>query len=344
MTLGVVLVNFKGADDTIECLESILRSSIPLEIAVVDNNSADGSVEKLLSWAAGRYSCQAASDQLSRLSLPALPKPLSVALPSADKPSVVWSRSAFSLIESPINGGFAAGNNIGIKHLLRSESVEFIWLLNNDTVVEHDAAEKILAKMQSSERIGMCGTTVKSYHNPDVIQALGGHQFNWLLGSSVGIGSGLTSQGSLATSTIEAATDFVTGASLAVSKKFLEAVGLMEEDYFLYFEEIDWAVRNRNRFQIGFEPAAVVYHKEGSAIGSSSRRGQRSEASEFYLMRSKLIFIKRHRPLLLPIYYLLSVLQILTRISRLQPGKARTMTRALFGLSLKPRLIQSQRS
>src|SRR3546814_6721455 len=66
---------------------------------------------------------------------------------------------------------------------------------------------------------------------------------------------------------VRSQTDFVCGAALAVSRKFVETIGPMDEDYFLYFEEIDWAMRARPRFKTGFAAGATIYHKEGGKIG-----------------------------------------------------------------------------
>ena len=125
-------------------------------------------------------------------------------------------------------------------------------------------------------------------------------------------------------------TDFVLGASLAVSRAFLETVGFMEESYFLYFEEIDWARRNGGRFAMGFARGATVYHKHGGSIGSSAKVGGRSPAAEYWLLRAKLLFYRRYHPLLLPVIWLQGCVQTSKRVLRRQPASVRAMTKALF--------------
>jgi GT2 family glycosyltransferase len=112
----------------------------------------------------------------------------------------------------------------------------------------------------------------------------------------------------------------------------VETVGYMEESYFLYFEEMDWSVRNRGRFVIAFAHGAIIYHKEGGSIGSSGKKGQRSETAEYYLLRSRLKFYRRNFPLLWPLQYPLGLWQVTKRLLRRQPAKAKAMMRALLGM------------
>jgi len=93
----------------------------------------------------------------------------------------------------------------------------------------------------------------------------------------------------------------IQGASIFVRRAFLEQVGLLSEDYFLYFEEEDWAMRSIGQFQFGYAPDSVIYHKEGKTTGSDSYRGAtKSLSSEYYLTMSRLIFTQKYFPLYLP--------------------------------------------
>jgi len=82
-----------------------------------------------------------------------------------------------------------------------------------------------------------------------------------------------------------------------VRRPFLEQIGLMSENYFLYFEEIDWATRARGKYSLAYAPRSVVYHKEGRSIGTSVDRAKRSSSSCYYLARSGMLFTKRYFPL-----------------------------------------------
>jgi len=334
--LGVVLVNWRRADDTIECLESLLRCPLPLHIVVIDNGSGDGSVERIAAWAAGDVPPVVTSAAMARFSTPPVTKPVN--LRRLDATAVAGATpdpAAITIIEAGGNLGFAAGNNIGVAYLLRAAAVDYVWLLNNDSVVDPDAPAALLARLDATHDVGMCGTVVRYYHRPDTVQALNGHRFSLWTGTSRGIGSGTPAKRPFDPARIARETDFVLGASLAVSRRFVEVIGPMTETYFLYFEEVDWAYRNAGRFAIAFAHGAIVFHKEGGSIGSNVARGQRSVTSDYYLVRSRLGFIRRRAPLLLPWHWLLTLLVICRRLVRLQPKKALVLTRALLGLRLK---------
>lgn len=329
--LGVVLVNYKRADDSIECLESLLRSTIPLRVVVVDNLSGDGSLARIADWAAGRMQPAAASAGMAVYSTPPLPKPVPLTQLDAAAAAAAPPASMLTLIGAGRNGGFAAGNNVGLRHLLRDPGLDYFWLLNNDTVVTPDTAERLLARLDAIPGVGMCGTMVRFYWQPDRVQALGGHSFSALSGNSRGLGAGQAASDPYDAAAIVRDTDFVLGASLAVSRGFLDRVGLMEESYFLYFEELDWAARNAGRMPLGFADDALVFHKEGGSIGSSGAAGQRSPLSEYWLARSRLGYMRRHAPLLLPWHWLLTLGVALRRLVRRQPDKASAVIRALAG-------------
>jgi GT2 family glycosyltransferase len=329
--LGVVLVNYKRADDSIECLESLLRSTIPLRVVVVDNQSGDSSLARIADWAAGRLQTVSASPAMAGYSAPPLPKPIALTQLDAAAATNTSPATALTLIDAGRNGGFAAGNNIGLRHLLQDPALDYFWLLNNDTVVTPETAARLLARLDATPGIGMCGTMVRFYWQPDQVQALGGHSFSALTGNSRGLGAGQAASDPFDPAEVLRDTDFILGASLAVSRAFLVQVGLMEESYFLYFEELDWAARNAGRMPLGFADDAVVFHKEGGSIGSSGAAGQRSPLSEYWLARSRLTYMRRHAPLLLPWHWLLTLAVAVRRLMRRQPDKARAVIRALAG-------------
>lgn len=333
--LAVILVNWRQPDFTIECLESLLRSPLPMRVIVCDNASGDGSMDRLRAWAEGREAYRAPDGPLARLTTPALPKPLDCRYFSADEAAADTAPLALlSLIDTGANLGFAGGNNVGIRRALRESSITHIWLLNNDTVVEPDAAAALLAELKHDSSIGMAGTTIRHYHHPEKNQLLNGSRFNFWSGRGVPLHGDSPAGHPVAREQVIADTDFVCGASLGVSRAFVETVGLMSEDYFLYYEEIDWAVRGQDRFRTGFAPDAIVYHRHGGSIGSSRDAARRSTLSEYYLARNALLFARKYFPLRLPFFYLYWSILALRRRLKGQKANAAAILRALRGLPL----------
>lgn len=334
--LAVILVNWNRYADTIECLESLLRSDERVRIVVVDNGSTDGTEERLMAWASGTEPYQPPLGPLKRFTSPPLPKPINLrVLQAHDLDTARHGDEQVTLIVAGQNLGFSGGNNVGMRFALTDPGIAYCWCLNNDTIVDPAAAGALVTRMNATHKVGMCGTQVRQYHRPGVWQALNGQRFKLVTGQSQGIGANQPVTRPFDPRKVTRETDFVLGASLAVSRAFVETVGYMEESYFLYFEEMDWSVRNRGRFAIAFAHGAIIYHKEGGSIGSSGKQGQRSEASEYYLIRSRIRFYRRNFPLLWPLQYPLAMGLIARRLMRRQPRKAAAITRAMLGLPFK---------
>lgn len=333
--LGVVIVNYRGAADTIECLESLLRSALPMKIVVVENGSGDDSVDRFHAWAGGTLDAAPESTDMAAFSTPPVAKPVPLIELSETAVGSGGVVAPLTLIVSETNRGFAGGNNLGLRHLLRDGQLKHFWLLNNDTVVAPDAAMSLLSRMMATPRVGMCGTVVRHYWTPDRIQALNGSSYNMFTGNGRSLGGGQSATIKYSPQDVADATDFVLGASIAVSRGFLSDVGLMEEDYFLYFEEIDWAVRNRklgsHAYETAFAHGATVFHKAGRSIGSGSAQAKRSAFADYWLARSRLRFTWRHYRWLWPLHWLICWGQILRRLLRRQGSNARAILRAMFG-------------
>lgn len=273
--LAVVLVNWNGWQDTIACLDSLLPH-IPNDAVVVvcDNASADHSLARLEDWAKSRLDAKAYT-RCTRRQLEA---------------GGIDSTTKLILVDVGENLGFAGGNNIGIRFALKHD-FGFVWLLNNDTRVDSSAATALLDQMQDDPEIGMCGSTILYEDRPDAIQCLGGSSFDFHKGIGLPIGVGQTRASHEAPDTVLPRLHYVSGASMMVSRRFIEAIGLMDESYFLYYEEIDWATRAKEHFKLGWAPSSIVWHKEGASIGSSARH-RPSDKSLRYMCRNRLRFTK----------------------------------------------------
>lgn len=271
--VAVLLLNWNGWQDTIECLESVLQSTgVAFRIVVCDNGSQDNSLVKIAAWARAAAKPFALYDRAQ-----------------AEAGGLADESVPLVLIQTGANLGFAGGNNVGLRYCLAHGGFDYVWVLNNDTVVAPDALQQLVARMQPDPAIGMCGSKLVFYHQRDKVQAYGGSAFDARRGVVVPIGQFAPSNAACNVPAVEAQTAYVVGASMLVSTPFLQTVGLMCEDYFLYFEEIDWAFRARGKFKLAYADASVVWHKEGGSIGSSST-AQASVTSTRYLYRNRVIF------------------------------------------------------
>ena len=335
----VVILNWNGWRDTIECLESLLRSrGCPFRVVVCDNNSVDESIAGITAWAEGRLAVDSAKtpESLRHLVLPPRTKPVELlVLTEAESAAAAGGVDAIAhvpltLIRNNENRGFAGGVNVGIRFALAHRDCAWVWVLNNDTIVDPDAMAELVAHVARDPRIGICGSSVLYYHAPQTVQARGGAELDRWFGVTRHLGDGERWTGPVEALEVERAMSYVLGASMLVTRAFLEKVGLMAEDYFLYYEELDWAMRARGRFSLGYAPSSIIWHKEGASIGSSSAPARRSALSDYYGARNRLLFMRRFFPWRMPSVYTGIVLSILKRLKRGQPERARELFRIML--------------
>lgn len=335
----ILLLNTNCWRDTIECLESVFRLRYPnFVVLVCDNASTDGSIEQIKAWARGEIVAGVRNPQLGFLTTPAVRKPIPFAELQPDRAGVSTDGSSPRLVLLPTGGnlGFAGGNNVGLRYALADKNCEFSWLLNNDTVVEPGALSALVQRMQQRPDAGICGSTLLYYDRPKMVQALGGSVFHPWIARGGHIGFGQKSDSVPGAETVEKRMKYVMGASMLVRRQFLEEIGLMNDEYFLYFDEIDWATRARGRYALAYAPQSVVYHKEGATIGSSTDRSKRSAASEYYAARSRMLYTKRYVPQAIPLVAAALVAGGLFRYAKGNNAGANAIMRGLYN-AIKPR-------
>ncbi|MBY0403145.1 MAG: glycosyltransferase family 2 protein [Cyanobacteria bacterium] len=234
----VILLNYKGVEDTLACLKSLRHLNYPnFYTIVVDNASGDGSFERL--------------QQVQNL-------------PESEKFTI-----DFLLIAADSNLGYSGGNNLGICYAL-SQGAEFVWLLNNDTTVETETLRFLIA--QAQETNGLVGSVL---YYPDGEYQRIGTRLNWLTGGVRGYSEKSIKEGK--------SVENLTGASMLIPREALETVGLLDETYFLYFEDGEYSLRaKRGGFKTTIAKESRVYHKEGATTGRTSY------LTEYYYHRNRL--------------------------------------------------------
>jgi GT2 family glycosyltransferase len=266
--------------------------------------------------------------------LPPVAKPIPHVVLSrteGERPGDLGSSDArLTLIDVGVNLGFAGGCNVGMRYALRDESCGYVWLLNNDTVVDPAALSALVRRLAARPDAGQCGSRILSFSAPNLVQARGGERYNRWLASSRAIGAGRPSGEGVDATMVERDMSYVAGASLCVTRAFIEQVGLLDESYFLYGEELDWLARARGRFALAYAHDSIVYHKEGSTIGSSRDGASRTALSDYYMVRSRVRFTWKHARLALPTVVLGVLVAGINRIRRRQLDRALAILRILL--------------
>ncbi|WP_028239922.1 glycosyltransferase family 2 protein [Stutzerimonas azotifigens] len=244
-----LILNYKAATETVSCAESLLAHCPALDHVVIVDNDSQDGSVEALK-----------------------------AWREAKEPTRA------TVLANPENNGYAGGNNFGLRWALEHLDVEYFWVVNNDTYVDSDAFQPLLEALRENDR-QFVGSAVLS-SDSGKLECFGGGKLYPLLGKARLLGKGQTVEEVLATGEQP---DYVMGCSLAFSAALIERVGMMDETYFMYSEEVDWQFRAR-RHGVGIRvvPQSRVYH-----YGSLASNGGRSAFYHYYRNRAATRFNKR---------------------------------------------------
>lgn len=316
--MGIAIVTYNSTEHILPCLETLLASTIAhrLRIVIVDNASTDGTVSMIRNWATGRIPAVWPPD--CPVTPTATAKPVSISHPG---PGRIFD--LVTLIEADRNGGFAAGVNTALKVLRDDPEIDRFWVLNPDSLIPPDTPEKL---MNHPPGFGLLGNRVAYAEDPQVIQIDAGRIDRWTgrtdnisLGEPVFVSPPDITQA-----------DFICGASMVASRRFLETAGLMPEEYFLYYEEVAWAQR-RGNLPLAFHPNALVYHVAGGSIGSPTLSRGPSCVSLYHKHRSRMIFIRDHHPSQIPTAIAFGLAKAGQALIKQGPKQAVAVLYGLFG-------------
>jgi GT2 family glycosyltransferase len=203
-------------------------------------------------------------------------------------------------IRSEVNLGFAGGNNLGIKEA----TGDYLFLVNNDTEFTPGLVEKLVHVMDANPEVGMISPMIKYYSDKQLIQYAGYTPMNYYTCRNSCIGFKQTDTGQY--DHITGPTAYCHGAAMVVRKEAMDKAGLMSENYFLYYEEVDWCERiTKAGYKAWVCTDALIYHKESVSVG------KKSKLKAYFMNRNRMLFIRRNasfaKTLIFYIYFLLLV-------------------------------------
>ncbi len=245
---------------------------------------------------------------------------------SPDKSSLLLKKvfPFITHISSPINLGFAGGNNIGI-HFAKGD---YIFLVNNDTEVTAELATGLVEFMEQNPICGIACPKIKYFYQPDTIQYAGAIGLHPLTSRSTDIGYLAKDMGQF---NDQRETDLPNGAAMMLRRKDIEKVGLMSEMFFLYYEELDWAARFKHQgFTVNYVGNVEIYHKESVSTGKNSA------FKTYYIYRNRLLYIRRNytgiKWLVAALFFIFisSTVHMLKHISKNEKAHAKSIWKALM--------------
>lgn len=284
----VVILNWNGWRDTVECLESVCQSRYASYCTVViDNGSEDDSCERIQAWANGeltvesRYVTYRQRDKPVRLvrygsHLPETWREAPATIDPGGPPL-----GGVVLIRAGMNLGFAAGCNVGIRYAIEM-GAEYVWILNNDTVVEPTALGELAGFLDRHERYHGVTGQIRLYDDPARIWNCGG-MLTWY-------GARRYHDADAPVTAVPQSghrqISFVTGCAVLFRVSVFRSIGMFSERFFFGEEDFELSQRlRRGRYALACRYDAVIYHKVGRAIGKAAQHGDLSIAFVYYLNR-----------------------------------------------------------
>ncbi|CAN5304381.1 glycosyltransferase family 2 protein [soil metagenome] len=258
MKIFIVVLNWNQPKLTIECIESLQKLKVlknqEVKIIIVDNGSTDNSVE-----------------QFRKLHL---------------------SKFGLEIMETNSNLGFAAGNNFGIKYA-QDKNADYVMILNNDTFVDSNLVTNLVNSAEKDKKIGMISPKIYfakgfEFHKKYTKNQLGkviwyaGGKMDWknILGSNRGVDEVDKKQYDK-----EIETDFATGACMFIRRETLKEIGLFNEKYFMYMEDVELSQRAKNKkWKVIYEPKGMLWHKVAQSSGIGS------ELNDYFISRNRIMF------------------------------------------------------
>jgi hypothetical protein len=264
--LSIVILNWNGKENTKECLSSVNRSIVNgfhPQVVLVDNGSSDESYEYF----------------------------------SSNK--LLSKNYEFKIIKNALNLGYAEGNNIGISYSLQTKA-DYVMILNNDTLLDPNTLIHLIKVANDNPKAGIISPKMyfapgfefhkERYGKSDIGKIIwwAGGEIDWnnLYGKNMGVDEVDHRQyDSLKY------VDFATGACMLVKKEVFEKIGLFNNKYYMYLEDVDFSMRvKKSGWEILYTPKAFLWHKvaQSSGIGSTH--------NDYFISRNRMLFGLKYAP------------------------------------------------
>jgi GT2 family glycosyltransferase len=288
--VAIIVLNWNGWENSIECLESIYKIDYPnYDLILVDNASDDDSIEKIRGYCGGRIEVESNYVNYTHQNKPINIKEIDhheMMEIELEDVKGLKNRKNLLFIKNDQNYGFAEGNNIAIRFAMEKLDPEYVLLLNNDTVVDNKFLNELIHVATKNEKIGFVGPKIY-YYTPDEISKIvnfAGGNLNRNTFQPHPRGGDQLDKGQFDT---ELMVDYVEGSCLLVKNDLINTVGLLDPEYFTYWEEMDWCIRGQMAgYDSLYAPNAIIWHK--------GRASDLSANSIYYMIKNRFLFIKKN--------------------------------------------------
>ena len=287
----IVIVGFANSDDVVRCLTAIgtQRGCPRIGVFICENggSAAFEALQESLSKAGGP--CAGAVQTLN-LTTPLFIRACSLKLAGAEAPVF--------LAQAGENSGFPGGVNAWLRVFLPERGWKGVWILNPDTWPEPEALAHLVDFAETRGK-GMVTSRIMIPDRTDIASSRG-LKWHKLAAKAIGVDIYAPVDPPPDPNDVERRMDSPTGVSIYVTRECIDKIGLMDESYFLYFEDFDWGVLAKINCGIGYAHNSVVPHISGSSTGAVRKRAERSQLAVYLQNRNQIHFVRRHYPSWLP--------------------------------------------
>ncbi len=282
---AIVIVTFRTPADLVHCLDALRKAdrAEPFDIFITENAGGGAYDDTLEALRRGGYVFAPAPEPVGENSFVRL----SSCRDEASGVEIHFGQARENL-------GYAGAINIWLRRLMADGKWKGFWILNPDTAPDESALRELVAYARRHDK-GMVGSRIVFRDNPELI-ATRGLKWRPLAAKTKGVDKFVSAKFHPDRLDIEARIDSPSGASVFITAGCLKKIGLMDEDYFLYFEDLDWGVRAKSACGIGCAERSNVPHIGGASIGSATSRRDRSALSVHLDHRNRLLFVRRRHP------------------------------------------------
>lgn len=274
--IHVAIVSYGSSGDIFDCLTAIMKQSAQVSAIHICENAGSDQFRKL-AGVVGSFIATVTDDQAARFS------------------GKTASGAEIAISDAGENLGYAGGINHCLQRM--GSNWSYLWIVNPDAAPEAGALGALLDRQRAVDADIVGGVLV--FAGTDRIQSCGGYWRPWIArGLNLAMGRALSDKPDK--DSIDGSMNYISGACMLVTRRYVEDVGPMLDDYFLYCEEVDWCLR-RGAHRLAFAPDAIIHHQHGSTIGSHRDRKKRSRLSVYLDERNKIILTRRIYPLRLPV-------------------------------------------
>lgn len=280
----IIILNWNGWQDTIECLESLYQIDYPnYHVIVVDNASSDESLQKIKEYCDGKLEVKSGFFEYNHEN-----KPFNVLKYTENELRSIKNHELcpfdLLIIKNSENHGFAGGNNIGIRFALDILISDYILLLNNDTVVDPNFLDELIEVAESNKSFGFVGPKTYYYDKKKIIQTTGGCRIHLNRAEPFHVDLGEEDVGQYDK---DINIDYVSGSCILCKREVIEQIGLMDEAHFMYWEEADWCFRGaKYGYKSIYAYKSKIWHKVG--------RSSQTPFKIYYHNRNRVYFIKKN--------------------------------------------------